>query len=222
MSLAAHIKHNRRQGSGTNILRQLGLRSLDQFVGPDDLYGKSIGELGDHFSIGVDPRVYGIDHPVAPNMSLETTDNDQYTGRTSQDDGDDPYEFDSGDAETMFSLDTDRDARIAMILGHTLDATDNRTWELRLKLTTVVNGNNPSKDSFWAMIDFRRPEYQSMNASDQLELIESLIATVKTGFIGVVPYIDKYGHEGFDLCPLSQPISQPIDRAHNSACGAHA
>ena len=222
MSLAVHIKPNRRQGSGTNILRQLGFGSLDQFVGLDDPYGKSIGELGDHFSIGVDTNVYGIDYPVAPNMSLETTSVGQRTGRTSQDDGDDPYEFDSGDVETMFSLDTDRDARIAMILGHTLDATDNRTWELRLKLTTIVNGNNPSKDSFWVMIDFRRPEYQSMNASDQLELIESLIATVKTGFIGVVPYIDKYGHEGFDLCPLSQPISQPIDRAHNSACGAHA
>ena len=218
MSLAVHIKPNRRQGSGTNILRQLGFRSLDQFVGPDDPYGKSIGELGDHFSIGVDPSVYGIDYPVAPNINPWSAGIGQYTGRTPQNDSDALYEFDSGDAETMFSLDTDRDARIAMILGHTLDATDNRTWELRLKLTTVVNGNNPSKDSFWVMIDFRRPEYQSMNASDQLELIESLIATVKTGFIGVVPYIDKYGHEGFDLCPLSQPI----DRAHSSACGAHA
>lgn len=222
MSLAAHIKPNRRQGSGTNVLRQLGLRSLDPFVGPDDPYGKSIGELGDHFSICVAPNVYGIDYPVAPNINPGSAGISQCTGRTPQNDSGDPYEFDSGDVETMFSLDTDRDARIAMILSHTLDATDDRTWELRLELTTVVNGNNPSKDSFWAMIDFRRSEYQSMNAGDQLELIESLIATVKTGFIGVVPYIDKYGHEGFDLCPLSQPISQPIDRAHNSACGAHA
>ena len=222
MSLAARIKPNRRQGSGTNILRQLGLRSLDQFVGPDDPYGKFIGELGDHFSICVDPNVYGIDYPVAPNMSLETTGNDQYTGRTSQNDSDDPYEFDSGDVETMFSLDTDRDARIAMILSHTLDATDDRTWELRLELTTVVNGNNPGKDSFWAMIDFRRPEYQLMSEDEQKELIDSLVATIKAGFIGVVPYIDKYGREGFDLCPLGKPVSRPIDRARNSACGAHA
>ena len=222
MSLAARIKPNRRQGSGTKFLRQLGLRSLDQFVGSDDPYGKPIGELGDHFSIGVDPSVYGIDYPVAPNMSLEATGIDQRTGRTSQNDSDDLYEFDSGDVETIFSLDTDRDARIAMILSHTLDATDDRTWELRLELATVVNGNNPSKDSFWAMIDFRRPEYQLMSEDEQKELIDSLVATIKAGFIGVVPYIDKYGHEGFDLCPLGKPVSRPIDRAHNSACGAHA
>ena len=222
MSLAAHIKPNRRQGSGTNILRQLGLRSLDQFVGPDDPYGKPISELGDHFSIGVDPSVYSLDYPVVPDINPKSAGIGQYTSRTLQNNSDDPYEFDSGDVETMFSLDTDRDARIAMILGHTLDATDDRTWELRLELTTVVNGNNPSKDSFWAMIDFRRPEYQLMSEDEQKELIDSLVATIKAGFIGVVPYIDKYGHEGFDLCPLSQPISQPIDRAHNSACGAHA
>ena len=192
MSLATHIKPNRRQGSGTKILRQLGLKSLDQFIGPDDPYGKPIGELGDHFSIGVDLSAYSIG---------------QYTSRTLQNGSDDPYEFDSGDVGTMFSLDTDRDARIAMILSHTLDATDDRTWELRLKLTTVVNGKNPGKGSFWAMIDFRRPEYQLMSEDEQKELIDSLVATIKTGFIGVVPYIDKHGDEGFDLCPLSQPTS---------------
>lgn len=222
MSLATHIKPNRRQGSGTKILRQLGLKSLDQFVGLDDPYGKPIGELGDHFSIGVDPSVYSIGYPVVPDINPESASIGQYTSRPLQNGSDDPYEFDSGDVGTMFSLDTDRDARIAMILSHTLDATDDRTWELRLKLTTVVNGKNPGKGSFWAMIDFRRPEYQLMSEDEQKELIDSLVATIKTGFIGVVPYIDKYGREGFDLCPLSQPISQPIDRAHNSACGAHA
>ena len=222
MSLAARIKPNRRQGSGTKFLRQLGFRSLDQFVGSDDPYGKPIGELGDHFSIGVDPSVYGIDYPVALNINPGSAGIGQCTSRTPQNDSDDPYEFDSGDVETMFSLDTDRDARIAMILSHTLDATDDRTWELRLKLTTVVNGNNPSKDSFWAMIDFRRPEYQLMSEDEQKELIDSLVATIKAGFIGVVPYIDKYGREGFDLCPLGKPVSRPIDRARNSACGAHA
>ena len=208
MSLAARIKPNRRQGSGTKFLRQLGFRSLDQFVGSDDPYGKPIGELGDHFSIGVDPSVYGIDYPVALNINPGSAGIGQCTSRTPQNDSDDPYEFDSGDVETMFSLDTDRDARIAMILSHTLDATDDRTWELRLELTTVVNGNNPGKDSFWAMIDFRRPEYQLMSEDEQKELIDS--------------YIDKYGREGFDLCPLGKPVSRPIDRARNSACGAHA
>ena len=192
MSLATHIKPNRRQGSGTKILRQLGLKSLGQFVGLDDPYGKPIGELGDHFSIGVDLSAYSIG---------------QYTSRTLQNGSDDPYEFDSGDVGTMFSLDTDRDARIAMILSHTLDATDDRTWGLRLKLTTVVNGKNPGKGSFWAMIDFRRPEYQLMSEDEQKELIDSLVATIKTGFIGVVPYIDKHGDEGFDLCPLGKLAS---------------
>lgn len=207
MSLATHIKPNRRQGSGTKILRQLGLKSLGQFVGLDDPYGKPIGELGDHFSIGVDPSVYSIGYPVVPDINPESASIGQYTSRPLQNGSDDPYEFDSGDVGTMFSLDTDRDARIAMILSHTLDATDDRTWELRLKLTTVVNGKNPGKGSFWAMIDFRRPEYQLMSEDEQKELIDSLVATIKTGFIGVVPYIDKYGCEGFDLCPLGKPTS---------------
>lgn len=207
MSLATHIKPNRRQGSGTKILRQLGLKSLGQFVGLDDPYGKPIGELGDHFSIGVDLSAYSIDYPAAPDINPESAGIGQYTSRTLQNGSDDPYEFDSGDVGTMFSLDTDRDARIAMILSHTLDATDDRTWELRLKLTTVVNGKNPGKGSFWAMIDFRRPEYQLMSEDEQKELIDSLVATIKTGFIGVVPYIDKHGDEGFDLCPLGKLAS---------------
>lgn len=70
MSLATHIKPNRRRGSDTKILQQLRLGSLSQFVGSDDPYGKQpIGELGDHFSIGVDPSAYGIDYPVAPNTN---------------------------------------------------------------------------------------------------------------------------------------------------------
>ena len=222
MSLAAHIKPNRRQGSGTNILRQLGFGSLDQFVGPDDPYGKSIGELGDHFSIGVDPSVYGIDYPVAPNINPGSAGISQCTGRTPQNDSGNLYEFDSGNVQAMFSLDTDPGAKRAKIISHTRDATDDRTWELRLELTLVDNDGSPGKNSFWVMFDFRRPEFQSMSEDQQHKLIDSLSATIDSGYIGVVPYIDKYGHEGFDLCPLSQPISQPIDRAHNSACGAHA
>lgn len=122
----------------------------------------------------------------------------------------------------MFSLDTDPGAKRAKIISHTRDATDDRTWELRLELALVDNDGNPSKDSFWVMFDFRRSEFQSMSEDQQHKLIDSLSTTIDSGYIGVVPYIDQCKHEGFDLCPLGKPVSRPIDRAHNSACGAHA
>lgn len=222
MSLATHIKPNRRQGSDTKILRQLWLGSLSQLVGSDDPYGKPIGELGDHFSIGVDPSVYDIDYPVAPNINPGSAGIGQCTGRTSQDDGDNSYEFDSGDVEAMFSLDTDPGAKRAKIISHTRDATDDRTWELRLELALVDNDGNPSKNSFWVMFNFCRPEFQSMSEDQQHKLIDSLSATIDSGYIGVVPYIDKYGREGFDLCPLGKPV-QPTDRPGTQlCCGAHA
>ena len=222
MSLAAHIQHNHRRGSDTKILRQLSLESLRQFVGSDDPYGKPIGELGDHFSISVDPSGYGIDYPVAPNINPESASIGQCTGRTTQNNSDNIYEFDSGDVQAMFSLDTDPGAKRAKIISHTRDATDDRTWGLWLELALVDNDGNPSKNSFWVMFNFCSPEFQLTSKDQQRKLIASLSVTIDSGHIGVVPYIDKCGREGFDLCPLGKPVSRPIDRAHNSTCEAHA